>query len=112
MTKHRRYLSVSEFCKRNGIKTYNFFQIMSRHPELARKLKTNSAGGNLLDEEAMRTARAILRKEKAEQDHKSTVSSAAVEINILASQNDELRKEVARLKLENAKLKKIIRSLK
>ena len=37
--------------------------MLSRHPELARKMKANSAGERVLDEEAMRTARAILRKE-------------------------------------------------
>ena len=98
MTKHSKYLSVSKFCKRNGIKPYKFFQILNRHPELARKLKTNSAGKRVLDEEAMMAARAILRKEKIEGGQRSTASSAAVEINTLAAQNEELRKEVARLK--------------
>ena len=105
MTKYSKYLSVSKFCKRNGIKPYKFFQILNRHPELARKLKTNSAGKRVLDEEAMLAARAILRKEKIEGGQKCSASSAAVEINTLAAQNEELRKEVARLK-------KIIRSKK
>ena len=105
MTKHKKYLSVSKFCKRNGIRTYRFYQILGRHPELARKLKTNSAGKRVLDEEAMLSARAILRKEKIEEGQRSTATSAAVEINTLAAQNEELRKEVARLK-------KIIRNKK
>ena len=105
MTKHSKYLSVSKFCKRNGIKPYKFFQILNRHPELARKLKTNSAGKRVLDEEAMLAARAILRKEKIEGEQKPSPTSAAIEINTLAAQNEELRKEVARLK-------KIIRSKK
>ena len=37
--------------------------MLSRHPELARKMKANSAGERVLDEEAMMTAGAILRKE-------------------------------------------------
>ena len=105
MTRHKKYLSVSKFCKRNGIRTYKFFQILNRHPELARKLKTNSAGKRVLDEEAMLAARAILRKEKIKEGQRSTATSAAVEINTLAAQNEELRKEVARLK-------KIIRNKK
>ena len=41
-----------------------------RHPELARKMKANSTGERVLDEEAMMTARAILRKEKIEDRRK------------------------------------------
>ena len=98
MAKKSKYLSVSKFCKKNGIRTYKFFQILNRHPELARKLKTNSAGKRVLDEEAMLAAKAILRKEKIEGDQKPKATSAAIEINTLAAQNEELRKEVARLK--------------
>ena len=45
--------------------------MLSRHPELARKMKANSAGERVLDEEAMMTARAILRKEKIRQTENS-----------------------------------------
>ena len=45
--------------------------MLSRHPELARKMKVNSAGERVLDEEAMMTARAILRKEKIRQTENS-----------------------------------------
>ena len=41
--------------------------MLSQHPELARKMKANSAGERVLDEEAMMTARAILRKEKIDE---------------------------------------------
>ena len=112
MTKRKKYLSVSKFCKKNGIRTYKFFQILNRHPELARKLKTNSAGKRVLDEEAMMAARAILQKEKIEGGQKLTPTSAAIEINTLAAQNDELRKEVAKQKREIDRLKKIIRNKK
>ena len=112
MAKHSRYLSVSKFCKRNGIKQYKFFQILNRHPELARKLKTNSAGKRVLDEEAMLSAKAILRKEKIEEGQKLTPTSAAIEINTLVAQNEELRKEVVRLKREIDKQKKFIRNKK
>ena len=78
MTKHKKYLSVSKFCKRNGIRTYKFYQILGRHPELAKKLKTNSVGKRVLDEEAMLAARAILRKEKIEGGQNPTATSAAV----------------------------------
>ena len=83
--------------------------MLSRHPELARKMKANSAGERVLDEEAMMTARAILRKEKIE-DRRNR--SAANEINTLAVQIEELRKEVRRLKCENQRLKKVIVSLR
>mgnify|MGYP004639638803 FL=1 len=86
--------------------------MLSRHPELARKMKANSAGERVLDEEAMMTARAILRKEKIEDRRKRSAVGAANEMNILAAQNEELRKEVGRLKCENQRLKKVIVSLR
>ena len=86
--------------------------MLSRHPELARKMKANSAGERVLDEEAIRTARAILRKEKIEDRRKRSAVGAANEMNILAAQNEELRKEVGRLKCENQRLKKVIVSLR
>lgn len=109
MGKHSKFLSISDFCERNGIKTYKFFQIMNRHPELARKMKTGSVGERMLDEEAMMAASAIIRKEKIKEKHKPSVSSAAKEINTLAAQIDELRKEVVRLKCENDRLRNCIR---
>lgn len=48
-------------------------------------MKANSAGERVLDEEAMMTARAILRKENRAKQGRSSASSAAVEINILAA---------------------------
>lgn len=82
--------------------------MLSRHPELARKMKANSAGERVLDEEAMMTARAILRKEKIEDRRKRSAADAANEINTLAVQIEELRKEIRRLKCENQRLKKYI----
>ena len=73
-----------------------------RHPELARKMKAKSAGERVLDEEAMMTARAILRKEKIEDRRKR---SAANEINTLAVQIEELRKEVFSFLYCNSKMK-------
>ena len=47
--------------------------MLSRHPEPARKMKGNSAGERVLDEEAITAAGAILRKEnRAKQDRGST----------------------------------------
>ncbi len=108
MPKHNKYLSISEFCEQNGFKTYKFYKILSRYPELARKMKTSSAGERMLDEEAMRTAKAILRKEKTDDRLKRSAAAAANEINILVAQIDELRKEVGKLKCENERLKKFI----
>ncbi len=108
MAKHSKYLSISEFCEQNGLKTYKFYKILSRYPELASKMKTSSAGERMLDEEAMRTARAILRKEKIEDRQKRSAANAANEINILVAQIDELRKEVGKLKCENERLKNFI----
>ena len=48
-------------------------------------MKANSAGERVLDEEAMMTARAILRKENRAKQGRSSASSAADEINILAA---------------------------
>ena len=75
-------------------------------------MKANSAGERVLDEEAMMTARAILRKEKIEDRRNRYAADAANEMNILAAQNEELRKEVGRLKCENQGLKKVIVSLR
>ncbi len=108
MSKHSKFLSISEFCEQNGFKTYKFYKILSRYPELARKMKTSSAGEHMLDEEAMRTAKAILRKEKTEDRRKRSAADAANEINILVAQIDELRKEVGKVRCENERLKKYI----
>ena len=112
MRKNKKFCSISEFCKSNKLESLQFYKMVSRHPELARKMKANSAGERVLDEEAMMTARAILRKEKIEDRRKRSAVGAANEMNILAAQNEELRKEVGRLKCENQRLKKVIVSLR
>ena len=112
MRKNKKFCSISEFCKSNRLDPLQFYKMVSRHPELARKMKANSAGERVLDEEAMRTARAILRKEKIEDRRKRSAADAANEMNILAALNEELRKEVGRLKCENQILKKVIVSLR
>ena len=112
MRKNKKSCSISEFCRNNNFRTLEFYKMLSRHPELARKMKANSAGERVLDEEAMMTARAILRKEKIEDRRKRSAVGAANEMNILAAQNEELRKEVGRLKCENQRLKKVIVSLR
>ena len=112
MRKNKKSCSISEFCRNNNFRTLEFYKMLSRHPELARKMKANSAGERVLDEEAMRTARAILRKEKIEDRRKRSAADAANEMNILAALNEELRKEVGRLKCENQILKKVIVSLR
>ena len=71
MRKNKKSCSISEFCRNNNFRTLEFYKILSRHPELARKMKANSAGERVLDEEAMMTARAILRKEKIRQTENS-----------------------------------------
>ena len=71
MRKNKKSCSISEFCRNNNFRTLEFYKMLSRHPELARKMKANSAGERVLDEEAMMTARAILRKEKIRQTENS-----------------------------------------
>lgn len=83
MLKHSEYMSISEFCKKNDIKTYRFYEMLNRSPELAMKIKTNSAGRRVLNENAMRTAMAIFRKDKLVDKQRS---SAAREINTLRKQ--------------------------
>ena len=77
MRKNSKYISLSEYCKANGLKLTKFYETLSRHPEFAKKLKTNSKGERVLDEKAITAAGAILRKEKKAQLCKSFVSSAA-----------------------------------
>lgn len=108
----KKFCSISEFCKSNRLEPLQFYKMVSRHPELSRKMKANFAGERVLDEEAIMTAQAILRKEKIEDRRKHSAVSAANEMNILAAQNEELRKEVGRLKCENQRLKKFIVSLR
>lgn len=102
MCKGNKHMIISDFCKSHDIKTYKFYEMLNRSPELARKIKTNSAGKRVLDENAVRTASAILRRYKFEDNQKSSV---AKEMNILIAKNEEFRKEVTRLKSENEKLK-------
>ena len=97
MRKNKKSCSISEFCRNNNFRTLEFYKMLSRHPELARKMKANSAGERVLDEEAMMTARAILRKENRAKQGRSSASSAADEINILAAKNEVLRNEMSNL---------------
>ena len=97
MRKNKKSCSISEFCRNNNFRTLEFYKMLSRHPELARKMKGNFAGERVLDEEAIMTARAILRKENRAKQGRSSASSAADEINILADKNEVLRKEMSNL---------------
>ena len=108
MRKNKKSCSISEFCRNNNFRTLEFYKMLSRHPELVKKLKTNAKGERVLDEEAMMTAGAILRKENRAKQGRSYASSAADEINILAAKNEVLRKEMSRLKCENERLKAVL----
>ena len=90
------------------MKPTKFYETLSRHPELAKKIKINTKGERVLDEKAIMAAGAILRKENRAKQGRSSASSAAVEINILAAKNEVLRKEVSRLKCENERLKAVL----
>ena len=85
MRKNKKSCSISEFCRNNNFRTLEFYKMLSRHPELAKKLKTNAKGERVLDEKAITAAGAILRKENRAKQGRSSASSAAVEINILAA---------------------------
>lgn len=71
MRKNKKSCSIPEFCRNNNFRTLVFYKMPRRHPELARKMKATSEGERVLDEEAMKTARAILRKEKIRQTENS-----------------------------------------
>jgi len=62
------------------LKPTKFYETLSRHPELAKKFKTNAKGERLLDEKAITAAGAILRKENRAKQGRSSASSAADEI--------------------------------
>ena len=85
MRKNKKSCSISEFCRNSNFRTLEFYKMLSRHPELAKKFKTNAKGERLLDEKAITAAGAILRKENRAKQGRSSASSAAVEINILES---------------------------
>jgi len=78
------------------LKPTKFYETLSRHPELAKKSKTNAKGERLLDEKAITAAGAILRKENRAKQGRSSASSAADEINILAAKK-VLRNEMSNL---------------
>lgn len=73
-------------------------------------MKSNAKGKCLIDERSITAAGAILRKIEKAKHSKSSMSAAAVELNLLAAKNEELRKEVIRLRAENEKLKNDLRS--
>ena len=108
MRKNSQYISISEYCKVNGLKPNKFYETLSRHPELAKKLKTNAKGERVIDEKAITAAGAILRKDNRAKQGRNSTSSAADEINILAAKNEVLRKEMSRLKCENERLKAVL----
>ena len=108
MRKNKKSCSISEFCRNSNFRTLEFYKMLSRHPELAKKFKTNAKGERLLDEKAITAAGAILRKENRTKQGRSYASSAADEINILAAKNEVLRKEMSRLKCENERLKAVL----
>ena len=97
MRKNSKYISISEYCKANGLKLTKFYETLSQHPELAKKFKTNAKGERLLNEKAITAAGAILRKENRAKQGRSSASSAADEINILAAKNEVLRNEMSNL---------------
>ena len=97
MGTHKKYLSIAEFCEMNGIPRYRFYKILHHHPELARRIRTSTSGERLLDEQSLKTAKAIFRKEKIEDKRKLSANAAANEINILAVQVDELREQLKNL---------------
>ena len=78
MRKNKKSCSISEFCRNNNFRTLEFYKMLSRHPELAKKLKTNAKGERVLDEKAITAAGAILRKEnRAKQGRSPAVISSA-----------------------------------
>ena len=56
MRKNKKSCSISEFCRNNNFRTLEFYKMLSRHPELAKKLKTNAKGERVLDEKAITAA--------------------------------------------------------
>lgn len=108
MGTHKKYLSIAEFCEMNGIPRYRFYKILHYHPELARRIRTSTSGERLLDEQSLKTAKAIFQKEKIEDKRKLSANAAAGEINILAVQVDELREQLKNIQCENERLKKFL----
>ena len=42
MRRNKKSCSISEFCRNNNFRTLEFYKMLSRHPEPARKMKANS----------------------------------------------------------------------
>ena len=70
MRKNSRYISISEYCKANGLKPNKFYEAISRHPELAKKLKTNAKDERVLDEKAIAAAGEI--QENSQSDRRGS----------------------------------------
>lgn len=66
MRKNSQYISISEYCKANGLKPTKFYEMLSGHSELAKKLKTNAKGERVLDEKAITAAGAMSGERAAE----------------------------------------------
>lgn len=118
MEKRVKFISVSEFCSQNNIQPTDFYKLLSRHPELAKRMKLNAKGERVLDEKALRASKSYIRMERKDSIEESNVHhkrhevTAVAEINALTAKVENLQKEVTRLRCENERMKKRLNARK
>lgn len=99
---------VSDFCRKNGLTTARFYEIVSLNSKLAQHLKGDETGEICLDKKTEESVMAILRKERLVKKSKSPVLSAQREINYLSAQNAELKREIKRLKSRKSEIAVVV----
>lgn len=117
MGRNRKLHSISEYCARHGLEIGIFFDELVKHPKYSERLRTNSRGEYVIDEDALMYVGDILRARKSRCrmcagtaiDKKGAVAAVAAEINSLTYEKEQLRAEIKRLTLENERLRRIIK---
>lgn len=114
MAKSKRYKSVSDYCKQNGLEPYQIYEFLQKDKKLSEQLTVDEGGERQLPTFVLeRIGRKLKgRAEEIQRKRRTSPNSAAVaiadEINSLAKRNEELTKEVGQLKAENEHLKEIL----
>lgn len=114
MRRNRKMHSINEYCMRSGLEAGIFFDELKKHPKYSERLRTNSRGEYVIDEDTLMYIGDILRgRKKCRQgngtDTKGCAVAVAAEINSLIYEKEMLRAEIKRLNIENERLCKIIK---
>lgn len=114
MGRNRKMHSITEYCMRSGLEAGIFFDELKKHPKYSERLRINSRGEYVIDEDTLMYVGDILRGRKKRRqgngtDTKVCAAAVAAEINSLICEKEMLRAEVKRLTAENERLCKIVK---